>query len=153
VKIIQEITFRAGQTENKENLLFWNKVCFNYSVKKRGKFCSTPWMFCCFCFHIPLFGWLFPVCLPNLIKFQVPYISAYLCPEKLHFNYFQGLGNTLPSQQCELRYAAAFQNRQHCGLSTVSLALSFFLIKKYLLLKNFFSTNIHWIHEFLKCSH
>jgi hypothetical protein len=50
-----------------------------------------------------------------------------LCAEKLRLNYFQGLGNTLLSQRCELRHEAAFQNRQLFGLSTVSLAQSFIL--------------------------
>jgi hypothetical protein len=38
---------------------------------------------------------LFHVCLPNLTKFQVPYISMSLCAEKLHLNYIQDLVNTL----------------------------------------------------------
>ena len=53
----------------------------------------------------------------------------YLCAEKLHLNYFQGLGNTLLGQRSELRHEPAFHNRQHCGLSTVSLALSFVLYR------------------------
>jgi len=39
----------------------------------------------------------------------------YLCAEKLRLNYFQGLGNTLLSEQCELRHEAAFHNRQLMG--------------------------------------
>jgi hypothetical protein len=74
-----------------------------------------------------MFGWLFHVCLPNLIKYQVPCISMSLHAEMLHLNYFQGLGITLLGQQRELRHEAAFHNRQLCGLSTVSLALSFVL--------------------------
>ena len=82
-----------------------------------------------FCVNIPLFGWLFHVCLPNLIKFQVPYISMSLCAEKLHLNYFQVIGNTFLGQWCELRHEAVFHNRQLCGLYTVSLALSFVLYR------------------------
>jgi len=52
-----------------------------------------------------------------------------LCAEKLRLNYFQGLGNTLLSQWCELRHEAAFHNTQLCGLSTDSLALSFELCR------------------------
>jgi hypothetical protein len=62
--------------------------------------------------------------LPSQLNCQVPYISTSLCAEKLHLNYFQGLGNTLLGQRCELRHEAAFHNRQLYGLSTVSLALS-----------------------------
>jgi len=65
----------------------------------------------------------------HFIKFQVPYISMSLCAEKLRLNYFQALGNTLPSQRCEFRHEAAFQNRQLFGLSTVNLALSFILYR------------------------
>ena len=52
-----------------------------------------------------------------------------LCAEKLRLHYFQGLGNTFLIQRNELRHEAAFQNRQHCGLSTDSLALSFNLCR------------------------
>jgi len=110
-------------------LLFWNKVWFNSSVTKQGNFCTAPWIFCCFCVNIPLFGWWFHVCHPTLIKFQVPYISMSVCAEKLSLNYFQGLGNTLLSQQCELRHEAGFHNRQLWGLSTISLELSFVLYR------------------------
>jgi len=65
----------------------------------------------------------------HFIKFQVPYISMSLCAEKLRLNYFQALGNTLPSQQCELRHEAAIHNRQLLGLSANSLALSFVLYR------------------------
>jgi hypothetical protein len=82
-----------------------------------------------FCVNIPLFGWLIHVSIPNIIKFQVPYISMSLFPEKLRLNYFQCLGNTLLSQQCELRHESAIQNRQLCGLSTINLALSFVLYR------------------------
>ena len=52
-----------------------------------------------------------------------------LCEKKLCLNYFQGLGNTLLSQWFEFRHEAAFHNRQLCGLSTDSLALSFDLCR------------------------
>jgi hypothetical protein len=60
-----------------------NKVWFNSSVTKRGNFCTAPSIFCCFSLNIPLFGWLFYICLPNLIKFQLPYISMFLSAENL----------------------------------------------------------------------
>jgi len=54
-----------------------------------------------------------------------------LCAEKLRLNYFQGLGNTLLGQWRELRHEPAFHNRQLCGLSAASLALSFVLYRYY----------------------
>jgi len=72
---------------------------------------------------------LFHVCLPNLIKFQVPYIAISLCAEKLRLNYFQGLGNLLLIQPSEMRHEATFHNRQICGLHTDCLALSFILYR------------------------
>jgi hypothetical protein len=128
VKKILDITFSAGQTEI-------NKIC--YSGIRHGLTLPRPneanlyrsWDSCCFCVTIPLFGWLFHICLPNLIQFQVPYISMSLCAEKLCLNYSHGLGNTLLSQQRELRHEPASHNR-HFGLwSTVSLALSFVIYR------------------------
>ena len=120
--------FSAGQTEIKN-------IC--YSGIRYGL--TLPWPneanfyrimnFYCLCVNIPLFGWLFHICHPNLIKFQVPYISMSLCAEKLRLNYFQGLGNTLVGQRCELRHEPASHNRQLCLLSTISLALSFILYR------------------------
>jgi hypothetical protein len=110
-----------------ENLLFWNKIWPKSSVNKWGNFCTAPWIFCCFCVKIPLFALLFHVRLPNLNKFQVPYISICLYAKRLHLNYFQGLGNTLLIQTFVMRHEAAFQSRQICGLFTDSLALSFIL--------------------------
>jgi hypothetical protein len=52
-----------------------------------------------------------------------------LCAEKLYLNYLLGLVNTLLGQGCELREEAAFYNRQLCGMSTDSLALSFNLYR------------------------
>jgi len=49
------------------------------------------------------------------------------CAEKLCLNYFKGLANTPLSQRRELKHEAAFYNRQLCGLTTDSLALSFVL--------------------------
>jgi hypothetical protein len=100
VKKILHITFSAVQTEIK-------KIC--YSGIRYGLTHLRPseanlyrtMNFCCLCVHIPLFGWLFHSCLPNLIKFQVPHISMSLCVKKLRLNYFQGLGNTLLAQQRE----------------------------------------------------
>jgi len=116
--------FNAGQTEIK-------KIC--YSAIRYGLTLQWPSktreIFCCFCVNIPVFGWWFHVCFPNLIKFQIPYISTSLCVEKLRLNYFQGLGNTLLSQRYELRHEADFHNRQICGLSTNSLAPSFDLCR------------------------
>ena len=88
---------------------------------------KAPWIFCCFCVNIPFFQWLFHICLPNFILFQVPYISTSLCAEKLRLNYFHGLGNTLLGQWRELRHEPNFHKRQHCFLPTISLALSFVL--------------------------
>jgi len=68
------------------------------------------------------------LCFPSQVnEVSIPHISMSLCEEKLCFHLFQGLGNTFLSQWCELRHEAAFHNRQHCGLSTDSLALSFVL--------------------------
>jgi hypothetical protein len=128
VKKVLDITFSAGKTEIK-------KIC--YSVRRYGLTLPRPneanlyrtMNFYCLCVHIPLFGWLFHICLPNLIQFQVPYISMSLCEEKLHLNYIQGLGNTLLRQWCELGHEPAFHNRQLCLLSTVSLAMSFVLYR------------------------
>jgi hypothetical protein len=59
------------------------------------------------------------------MKFQVPYISMYVCAENLRLNYFQGLGNILLSQRYELSHEAAFHKGQLFGLSILSLAPSF----------------------------
>ena len=93
-----------------------------------NSFC-TKYVFIFFCVNIPLFGWLFHICLQNLIQFQVPYISMSLCAEKLRLNYFHSLGNKLLGQRRELRHEPAFHNRQLCLLSTISLALSFVLYR------------------------
>jgi hypothetical protein len=112
-------------------LLFWNKVWFNSSVTKWGNFFTAPWVFCFFfCVNISLFGWSFHICFPNLIKFQVPYISISFCAEKLRWIYFQSLGNTLLSQRCGLRHEAAFHNGQICGLSTVT-SVQYFILYRY----------------------
>jgi len=65
-----------------------------------------------FCDNIPFYGSLCHVCFPNLMKFQVPYISVYLCAEKLRLNYLQGMGNIFLSQFCELRHEVAFHKGQ-----------------------------------------
>ena len=54
-----------------------------------------------------------------------------LCAENLCLSYFQGLGNTLLVQWHLLKQEVAFHNRQLCGLSTISLALSFNLYRYY----------------------
>jgi len=110
-----------------ENLLFWNKIWLKSSVNKWCNFCTAPWIFCCFCVNIPLFALLFHVCIPNLNKFQVPYISICLYAKRLHLNYFQALWNTLLIQTFEMRHEAALHSRQLCGLFIDSLALSFIL--------------------------
>jgi len=114
---------------NQENVLFRGKLCFNSPIIKQDYFCTSQCIFCCFCIKIPLFGWWFHVFLSNLLKFQVSCISIPLCTEKLHLNYFQGLGNSLLSQRCNLRHEEAFHNRQISGLSTFCLALSFILYR------------------------
>ena len=123
------ISLECWRNRNQENLLFWNKVWFNSSVTKRGKFCTAPRIFSYFCVNIPLFGWLFHICLLNLIKFQVPFIAISVYAEKLCSNYILGLTSTLLSQWCELRHEAVYHNRRLSGLSTVSLALSFVLYR------------------------
>jgi hypothetical protein len=114
---------------NQENLLFWKKLCFKSPMTKQDYFLYLTMDFLFFCVKIPLFGWWFHVSIPNLMKFQVPCICISLCAEKLRLNYFQGLGNTLLCQRCDLRLEEAFHNRQISGLSTFSLALSFILYR------------------------
>jgi hypothetical protein len=77
----------------------------NSAMPEKGKFCTTPWIFCCLSVNISLFGWLFHEFLHNWITFQVPYnISMPLCAEKLCLNYLLGLGYTLLGQWRELRH-------------------------------------------------
>jgi hypothetical protein len=77
--------------------------------------------------NIAMFWWKFQACLHNLIKFQVLYNTSMfpLC-SKSQLNYRQESRKCPTQSQAHgSRHESACHNRQLCGLSTDSLALSF----------------------------